>query len=251
MIFRENQLEFTTMPGKREMYIREAFLGRLSYQDGLRIQKKLRGELVESGTPGCAGYLLHLEHNPVITNGRFGHGDNLRLSVKALSDRGVEVYETDRGGDVTYHGPGQLVSYPILNLRMLGIGAKDYICCLEKAVIRVLSDYGIEAATRTGYPGVWAGAEKIASVGVSISRGVTMHGTALNVSTDINYFSLIVPCGIDGVRMTSVLKLTGGSPELSDAAVRYGRYLSAILGTEMKSLVIARDGLLNPAYNAP
>ncbi len=167
--------------------IRWQYLGAVRYRDGLSLQKERRERLRREG-PGAGGYLLLLEHEPVITDGRFGRGGNIILSEDELGKRGVETYKTERGGDVTFHGPGQLVAYPIIDLRSFGLGAKAYVRALEETIIRVLGDYDIKGVTMDGYPGVWAYGGKIASIGVSVSGGITMHGSAFNVNTDLSYF---------------------------------------------------------------
>src|SRR5690606_27724096 len=131
-------------------------------------------------------------------------GGNFLLPEDEIKRRGVEIHRTGRGGDVTFHGPGQLVSYPIIRLRDFGLGARAYVRALEETIIRTLADYGIEGGRRDGYPGVWTAGRKIASIGVAVRGGVTMHGSALNVNTDLSYFSLIVPCGITDVTVTSM-----------------------------------------------
>ena len=149
--------------------------------------------------------LLLLEHPPVYTKGRRAQPADLPMGEQWYRSQGIEVEESDRGGRVTYHGPGQLVGYPIMRVREV----PAYVRTMESAITTALADEGIGAEVRGGLTGVWAGEAKIGSIGVHVSRGVTTHGFAVNVDGDLQPFEWIVPCGIDGVRMTSVLKETG------------------------------------------
>ncbi len=168
--------------------------------------------LAEARKDGAVHDLLLLgEHPPVITLGRNAQRGNVRLSVGALAARGVELHESDRGGDVTYHGPGQLVGYPILDLTWLKKDVVWYVRSLEEVLIRVAREFGLEAERKTAptgkrpyYTGVWVGEEKLAAIGVHIARWVSSHGFALNVTTDLSYFDLIVPCGIPDKGVTSL-----------------------------------------------
>ncbi|MFN3286472.1 MAG: lipoyl(octanoyl) transferase LipB [bacterium] len=152
--------------------------------------------------------LLLLEHPPVITCGRATRPEHLPIPREALQRMGFGVFDIERGGSVTYHGPGQLVGYPIVDLRAYGENVVGYVRMLEECVIRTVRAYGIEAVRRPGFPGVWAGEEKIAAVGVAVKRRVTLHGFALNVNTDLDHFRVIKPCGI-GYVPTSMQKLLG------------------------------------------
>ncbi|MEE9238717.1 MAG: lipoyl(octanoyl) transferase LipB, partial [Thermodesulfobacteriota bacterium] len=160
-------------------------LNKISYKDALQIQKDAHKKIKHS-IPKTGGYLFLLEHYPVITNGRFGSDENFVLPISQIEKLGIEVCKSERGGDLTYHGPGQLVAYPIINLRAFNLGVKAYIASLEQVIINLLSDFAINSCRRDGYPGVWTDTEKIASIGVSVKNGITMHGSALNVSTDLN-----------------------------------------------------------------
>lgn len=207
-------------------------LDKISYKDALIIQEQAHQD-IKSSQNGRSGYLFLLEHYPVITNGRFGSDDNYMLPVKQIEERGVEVYNTDRGGDLTYHGPGQLVSYPIINLREFNLGAKAYINSLEQVLINLLSEYEIKADRREGYPGVWTNGEKIASIGVAVKNGITMHGSALNVSTDLDSFSLIVPCGISDVVVTSMEKVLDRKVPMDDVIESYKKNFERVFGTSL------------------
>ncbi|HVI85928.1 MAG TPA: lipoyl(octanoyl) transferase LipB [bacterium] len=186
--------------------------GRLPYGDAWALQRAL---LAARQADQIADTLLLLEHPPVITIGRAGHAANILIPREALAARGFEVFEIERGGDVTYHGPGQLLGYPILNLRALDEDVVRFVRLLEATLIRVLETFGIEAARRRGYPGVWVGEAKIAAIGVAVKRKVTMHGFALNVDPDLGHFALINPCGL-GKPVTSVARLLGRHVELAE-----------------------------------
>jgi lipoyl(octanoyl) transferase len=181
-------------------------LGRIDYATALDLQKSLV-ELRKQGR--IADTLLLLEHNPVITLGRNTNKQNLIAPPALLAQKGVELYETDRGGDITFHGPGQLVGYPIFDLRGFSprMGAVEYVRNMEEVLIRSCGDLGILCERIAGRTGVWTQASeqrKIAAIGVHISRAVTSHGFALNVITDLEYFKLIVPCGISDKPVTSI-----------------------------------------------
>jgi len=175
----------------RKCVVRE--LGRVDYGRALELQR----ELVAQRKQGLiADQLVLLEHPHVITMGRNGRLENLLASDEILDRAGISFYPTDRGGDVTYHGPGQLVGYPILDLREWKRDVGAYVRGVEQAIIDTLADFGIEAGRIPKLTGVWVGEQKIAAIGVHISRWVTSHGFALNVATDLSYFQYIVPCGL-------------------------------------------------------
>ena len=182
-------------------------LGRMSYSDALTIQHNL-AERIKAGADENA-YLLTVEHDPpVITLGRRGSAENIVASKSTLADMRIEVCKTDRGGDVTYHGPGQLVAYPILKLPHRKRSVANYICDLEQTIIDLLSRYDIAAIRRDGMTGVWVAGRKIAAIGVRVSRQVAFHGLAINVENDLSGFETIVPCGIENCRVTSISKET-------------------------------------------
>jgi len=175
----------------RRCQVRE--LGRIGYGQALALQQ----ELVAARKAGVGeDHLLLLEHPHVITLGRNGHLENLLASEQILERAGISFYPTDRGGDVTYHGPGQLVGYPILDLREWQRDVGAYVRAVEQVLIDTLADFGIEAGREPKLTGVWVDGRKIAAIGVHLSRWVTSHGFALNVSTDLSYFQFIVPCGL-------------------------------------------------------
>jgi lipoyl(octanoyl) transferase len=163
----------------------------------------------EAGTPEV-GRVLLVEHGPVITVGRREAGfANLLASREALAARGVDLVHTDRGGDITYHGPGQLVAYPILDLNVLNLGLHDYMRLLENAVITTLARFGVAGTRDPAAPGVWVDGSKVCAMGVRVRKWVSMHGLALNVTTDLSHFDLIVPCGLAGRGVTSLRRLLG------------------------------------------
>lgn len=197
--------------------------GVIAYGEALAFQRELFARmqaLRDAPAEGAEakGYLVYCEHPHVYTLGRSGHESNLLVSGDFLKRIGASYYRTDRGGDITYHGYGQLVGYPILDLARYGLGLKDYIACLEEAVIRTVRGFGIEGFRIPGATGVWTadggdGREaKLCAVGVKASRWVTMHGFALNVNTDLRYFGYIHPCGFTDRGVTSLRELRGGEP---------------------------------------
>lgn len=179
-------------------------LGRIGYLDGLAAQERVAAELRQGR--GHATLLL-LEHPPVLTLGRNASAAHVLASPSELTQRGVEVFEATRGGDVTYHGPGQLVGYPVMLLPEGRRGVHAYVRDLEEALIRTLADFGIPGVRDSGYPGVWVGREKIAALGVRIAGWVTTHGFALNVDPELEHFRLITPCGLVGRGVTSMARL--------------------------------------------
>ena len=177
-------------------------LGLRAYGETLELQRSLRRRRIEGSL--AEDVLLLVEHPPVVTLGRGTRQSSLPVAPAALENRGIEVFEIERGGDVTLHAPGQLVGYPILDLRQHRQDLHWYLRSLEDALIRALGDLGIEADRNPGRTGVWTAGRKIASIGIHVKQWVTLHGFALNVATDLDLFDLIVPCGIPQVMMTSV-----------------------------------------------
>ena len=257
-------------------------LGQLDYSEGLRLQRKLVN-LRKAGEIGDV--LLLLEHSPVITLGRNAKTANVLASDEVLAARGVEVFECDRGGDVTFHGPGQLVGYPIFDLRTheraslddvwsgrprplnsanaayarKTLGAVDYVRRLEEVLIRTCGDFGIPTRRVAGLTGVWTQSDreaadfvekKIAALGVHISRSVTSHGFALNVNTDLDFFHLIVPCGIAAKPVTSMQKELGREVNLSDVANVVSRNFGSVFGSQML-WVDTIDALLGNSVGVP
>jgi lipoyl(octanoyl) transferase len=196
-------------------------LGRVRYADGLALQAELVSQRQQQSLPDT---LLLLEHEPVFTLGRNARAENILVPAEALHAHGFDVCEVGRGGDVTYHGPGQIVGYPILDLSPDRCDVHRYVRDLEEVLIRACGDCGVEAGRVQGLTGVWVGGAKVGAIGVRISRWVTSHGFALNVNTDLAPFRLIVPCGIVDKPVTSLALLTGRSLDLAaveDALVRH------------------------------
>ena len=183
-------------------------LGRMPYGETLEIQHRLVREV--QAAPDGPAYLLLVEHDPpVITTGRRPCDEHILASPLQLACEGIQVHATRRGGSVTYHGPGQLVGYPILRLSSVGKSVRAYVHALEEMLIRTLDRFGVSAHRAEGMTGVWAGDAKIAAIGVAVSRWVTYHGFALNVAPDLSHFGLIVPCGLTRMGVTSVSRCLG------------------------------------------
>ena len=181
-------------------------LKRKNYLDTLQIQESLRNQVLKNDSNN---FLIIVEHDHVYTLGKNANSSN-------VLNRICEIIPTQRGGDVTYHGPGQLVAYPIINLKKRKIGVKSYVAMIEKLISNILFDYGLKPHVPIKETGVWIDDRKIASIGIHVSRGVTMHGLAINVNTDLSYFDNIISCGIEGVKMTSMDKELGKKIRMND-----------------------------------
>jgi lipoyl(octanoyl) transferase len=237
-------------------------LGIIGYREALELQKRLvaarKAEAIED-------VLLLCEHPHVITQGRSGKREHLLVNEHVLRQKGVEFFETSRGGDITYHGPGQVVGYPILNLGAIRRDVVWYVRMLEEAMIRATAEYGIKAVREPGKTGIWvevaesgsslatrhsplAASEKLGAIGVHISRWVTSHGFAYNVSTDLRFFDLIVPCGIADRKATSLEKLLGRTVAGLEVATRIAKHLAALLGLELNE--ISKEELLQKLEHA-
>lgn len=207
----------------------------MGYAEAYALQKRIvavrKADAVED-------VLLLCEHPHVITQGRNGKREHLLVAEHVLRQKGVEFYETSRGGDITYHGPGQIVGYPILNLGEIRRDVVWYVRMLEEAMIRATAEFGIGAKRVAGKTGIWVDAgkteEKLGAIGVHISRWVTSHGFAYNVSTDLRFFDLIVPCGISDRKATSLEKLLGRAVEKAEVAPRLAKHLGDLFGRELK-----------------
>ncbi len=186
-------------------------LGRIGYQQGLDLQRRIV-ERMKATEPDDAVLLL-LEHEPVITLGRSADRAHLLASADELARQGVAVHETTRGGDITYHGPGQLVGYPIVPLRAARRDVHRFLRAIEATLIAALGDFGIQGRRAQGLTGVWVGDAKIAAIGIAFTRWISFHGFALNVATDLDAFRLIVPCGLRGKPVTSMAELLGAPPD--------------------------------------
>ena len=182
-------------------------LGRVEYGEALELQRNLARDRIAGTLP--QDVLLLLEHPPVVTLGRASKERHVVASAEFLQSKGVELFEVERGGDVTFHGPGQLVGYPIIDLKRHREDLHWYLRKIEEALINTLADFGIPGERNTAFTGVWTRGKKIASIGVHARDWVTWHGFALNVTTDLSFFDLIIPCGIDGVVMTSIAREAG------------------------------------------
>ncbi|MFI5092371.1 MAG: lipoyl(octanoyl) transferase LipB [Candidatus Acidiferrales bacterium] len=208
----------------------------IGYADAYALQKRV---VAARKADAIGDVLLLCEHTPVITQGRNGKREHLLVSENVLRQRNVEFYETSRGGDVTYHGPGQLVGYPILQLGGIRKDVVWYVRMLEEVMIRTTAEFGIEAYRVEGKTGIWVKVvngpeEKLGAIGVHISRWVTSHGFAYNVSTDLRNFDLIVPCGIAGRKATSLEKLLGRAVGIREVAPRIAKHFGDVFGLEMQ-----------------
>ena len=211
-------------------------LGRIPYAEAFGIQQRLVGERKQGAIPD---QLLLLEHPHVITQGRNGHDENVLATGEILERAGISFHPTDRGGDVTYHGPGQLVGYPILDLREWKRDVGAYVRAIEQVIIDTLDAYGIAAGRIPKLTGVWVGERKVAAIGVHLSRWVTSHGFALNVSTNLTYFQYIVPCGLTRpVTSMAELGIHATVEEVAETlAAKFGRVFDCKMQMEAPELV--------------
>jgi lipoyl(octanoyl) transferase len=238
------------------MVVHVLHLGLVPYATALELQRTL-AQLRKAAR--IENTLLLLEHPPVITLGRNARLDNVLASPEFLAQRGVELHEIDRGGDVTFHGPGQLVAYPIFDLRSFEpkVGAIEFVRRLEEVLIRTCGDFGIGAQRIKGMTGVWTYAlrnkpeAKIGAIGVHISRAVTTHGFALNVSTDLDYFTMIVPCGLTGKPVTSVERELQKPVTIDEVATAASRNFGRVFQSQMLWLESLDDLLAHVAPPAP
>lgn len=212
-------------------------LGRKGYREVWVLQEKLMEEVKANKINGqpSPGYLIFVEHDPVYTLGKSGDEANMLIDTIQLRARNAEFIKVDRGGDITFHGPGQLVVYPIIDLEAFGLGVKEYVDRLEEVVIRTLADYGIAGKRLAGATGVWlepdtSQARKICAIGVKCSRYVTMHGFALNVNTNLDYFSYIHPCGFVDKGVTSIEKENGKAQDMAEVKMKVFSHFSRLFG---------------------
>lgn len=203
--------------------------GRVAYDDALAMQQRIAADVRDGAAPA----LILLEHPHTYTLGARGKPQHVLAPDDLLRARGANVVRTNRGGDVTYHGPGQLVGYPILDLRALGLGPAAYVSLVEDAIIEALRAFCISGCRSDLNRGVWVGGAKIAAIGVRISRGITTHGFALNVNTDLSYFEHIVPCGLPGVRVTSMAECLGLPLDLAAVELAVAQAFAETLGIEI------------------
>ncbi|HEY6082057.1 MAG TPA: lipoyl(octanoyl) transferase LipB [Chitinophagaceae bacterium] len=230
-------------------------LGHIDYREAWDYQEKLLKENVEvkAAVRGGAGnppeeslrpqlatrnYLLFCEHPPVYTLGKSGHQDNLLINDQQLAQKGIQFVQTNRGGDITFHGPEQIVGYPILDLEKFFTDIGKYLRSLEEVIILTLGEYGIKGSRSPGETGVWIEPElprkarKICAMGVRCSRWITMHGFALNVNTDLNYFNYIIPCGIAGKQVTSMEKELGHTVQMEEVKEKIKRNFAKVFGMD-------------------
>jgi len=228
-------------------------LGLISYGPAWDLQRRIVAARKAGAVPDV---LLLCEHPHVITLGRNGRNENLLASEHVLRQMGVEFHDTDRGGDITYHGPGQVVAYPILNLAEIRRDLAWYVRQLEEIMMRASADFGVAAERRAGRTGVWVALpeeneEKLGAIGVHVSRWVTSHGLAYNVSTDLRYFDLIVPCGIAGKRATSLERVLGRRVALSEAGDRIAFHAGACFSRDFQSVPRAALEAALEAFESP
>ncbi len=210
-----------------------SWLGLTPYREASDIQLRVHKEVAEGGRPDT---LLLVEHPHVYTLGRRGQERDILVGAAELARLGVEVHHTDRGGEVTYHGPGQLVGYPILNLRRWGGGPLKYVRALERVLIETLEEFGVGAESEGRPTGVWVEDRKIAAIGVKVSRRVTTHGFALNVCPDLSYFDHIVPCGMPDSRVTSLSAELGREVAVSEVAPVLVERFGEVFGMRVDTL---------------
>ena len=223
------------------------YLGVMPYASALKLQQRLTQERAGSN---IADVLLLLQHPPVFTVGRFRGGEDIIVPPEVLAEKGIDVFHTNRGGSITCHGPGQLVGYPILNLKENRLGVREYIWKLEEVIIKVLLTLDIKGYRAAGYPGgVWAGKKKVCSIGIHVSHYITMHGFALNVSNDLRYFDYIRPCGLRSEMMTSISELLGRPVEVEAIMENLVHSFSEIFGlkcepgdSKWQAMLDARSG---------
>lgn len=225
------------------------WLGRVRYAEALALQERLVGFVRDGRSPAT---LLLLEHDPVVTLGRASRAEHLLLDEAALRGRGIELWEAGRGGDVTFHGPGQLVGYPILALPEGRRDAHRYLRDLEEILIRTAADFGVEAAREPGRTGVWTEGLKLGAIGVRLSTGwIASHGFALNVGGDLSGFETIVPCGIRGRGVTSIERSTGRGVPVRAVAARAGAHAAAVFDLEPFVSGVPGEGFEDLARRIP
>ena len=212
-------------------------LGLVDYEAALHLQTDLRDRRIAGDIPDT---LLLLEHPPVITLGRSGSMGNVLAPETELAERGIRLFHSNRGGDVTYHGPGQIVGYPILDLTFHGTDLRKHLWKLEDVLILALDGLGVKGRRRDGYTGVWVGRNKIASIGIHVKRWVTMHGFALNVAPDMEHLSLIHHCGITDAPMTSVEKALARPVPREDVRLRIKNAFAQVFGLAYTDAVASR-----------
>ncbi len=218
-------------------------LGTIPFDNALELQLYTIGKLSQS--PDNQHIIYSLEHTPVVTCGKSTHKENLLLSEEGYDEMGIDLRYIDRGGDVTYHGPGQVVVYPVIALRKYNLRAGEYINLLEESMIRVCADFGVSAFRREGYPGCWTDEGKIGSVGASIKAGgITKHGLAINVSTSLDHMKLIVPCGITDVTIARLIDIAPDNarhPDMFEVEMEIVNHLKRMLVERLDREIKSRD----------
>jgi lipoyl(octanoyl) transferase len=238
----------TKVKNRREIQYKD--LGLSSYRQVWELQEKLlekvkQKKIEKKGTPN---YLLFTEHRPVYTLGKSGHESNMLMNTIQLRAQQAEFIKVDRGGDITFHGPGQLVVYPIIDLENFELGVKEYVYRLEEVVIRTVDKYGFEGKRVEGATGVWLGVgttaeRKICAIGVKCSRYISMHGFALNVNTNLNYFNYIHPCGFVDKGVTSIEKERGGKPvDLEEVEREVLKQFETVFNAEIEPVAGTLEG---------
>jgi lipoyl(octanoyl) transferase len=204
--------------------------GLVDYAAALELQRERVAQRKAGTIPDT---LILLEHPHVYTLGRNADESNVLVSSEFLASKGAQVFHADRGGDVTYHGPGQLVGYPIIDLTQHRRDISWYMRSLEEVLIRTVQDYGVEATRSPGCTGVWVGKNKLTAMGVHLSRWVTSHGFAMNVNTDLRYFEWIVPCGLQGKGVTSLAQLLGHTVDMEEVASKVAEHFGTVFAVEV------------------
>jgi len=197
----------------------------IPYGEALDLQYRMAAEVRSDNK---SGIVLFLEHSPVFTLGKRGGRENLTVSDEFLDKHGVAVFQTERGGNITYHGPGQLVVYPIINLKATGLGVADYVDRLEEIMLRTADDWDIHAKRNTKNRGIWVGNNKLGSIGIAVKRGITLHGLALNVVTDLTPFGWINPCGLSDVGIISLAEAGAADATVARVRERLATHMAAV-----------------------
>jgi lipoate-protein ligase B len=206
-------------------------LGTTPYQVAHDLQTRLVGARKEGILD--RDIFICLEHTPVFTLGRRGGRQNLRVPEASLKTQGIDIVHVERGGDITYHGPGQLVLYPILDLRKAGLGVVDYVTALEEVMLRTAAEWGIAAERNALNRGVWVGLQKLGSIGIAVRRGISFHGLALNANTSLEHFGWIHPCGLHGISVTSMARLLGKPIFMDEVRRSMLHHVEAVFGREL------------------
>ena len=218
-------------PEPRNQWVRRD-LPLIPYGEALDLQHRLAAEVRSDNK---AGIVLFLEHSPVFTLGKRGGRENLTVSDEFLDQRGVSVFQTERGGNITYHGPGQLVVYPIIHLKKTGLGVADYVDRLEEIMLRTAADWNIHAQRDARNRGIWVGDNKLGSIGIAVKRGVALHGLALNVVTDLTPFTWINPCGLTDAGIISLAEAGAVEPSMARVRDRLAAHMETVFGIEWKA----------------